>query len=103
MNMQKSGPQNYPAEERRMAELGERLRLARLRRKFSTSLAAKRAGISRTTLYKIERGDAAVTFGAYLRVLAVYQLSGDIDKVAVDDALGRRLQDLGLAPARNRS
>ena len=100
MDMQRSGPQNDPADEQRLAALGERLRLARLRRKFSAELVAKRAGISRTTLYKVERGDPAVTVGAYLRVLAVYGLTGDLDRLAADDVLGRRLQDLALAPKR---
>ncbi|MCA1753189.1 MAG: helix-turn-helix domain-containing protein [Spirochaeta sp.] len=75
--MQKKGPRNYPVDERRTADLGERLRLARPRRKLSTELVSQRARFSRTTLYKIERGDVAVTIGAYLRVLAVYGLSGD--------------------------
>lgn len=97
MNMQRSGPKNYPVDEQRMVDLGERLRLARLRRKFSAELVSRRAGFSRTTLYKIERGDPTVTMAAYLRVLAVYGLTADIDKVAVDDALGRRLQDLELS------
>ncbi|TVR85127.1 MAG: XRE family transcriptional regulator [Spirochaetaceae bacterium] len=101
--MQKKGPKNYPVDERRMANLGERLRLARLRRKLSTELVSRRAGFSRTTLYKIERGDPAVTIGAYLRVLSVYGLSADIDTIAVDDALGRRLQDLDLMPREGRS
>lgn len=100
MDMQRSGPQNYPADEQRLAAFGERLRLARLRRKFSAELVAKRAGISRTTLYKVERGDPAVTVGTYLRVLAVYGLSGELDQLAADDVLGRRLQDLSLAPKR---
>lgn len=100
MNMQRAGPQNYPADERRLAELGERLRLARLRRKFSVELVAKRAGISRTTLYKLERGDAAVTLRTFVRVLSVYGLSSDLEGLAADDALGRRLQDLELAPKR---
>ena len=100
MNMQRAGPRNFPADEQRLAEFGERLRLARLRRNFSVELVAKRAGVSRTTLYKVERGGAAVTLGTYLRVLAVYGLSGDIDLLAADDALGRRLQDLELAPRR---
>jgi transcriptional regulator with XRE-family HTH domain len=33
------------------------------------SLAAERAGISRTTLTKIERGDEGVSIGAYARVV----------------------------------
>lgn len=96
--MKRSGPQNFPSDERRAVDLGERLRLARLRRKFTTELVARRAGISRTTLYKIERGDAAVTFNAYLRVLAVLGLASDVDAIASDDVLGRRLQDLAMAP-----
>jgi hypothetical protein len=39
---------------------------------------------------------------AYLRVLAVLGLSGDLDQVALDDALGRRLQDLALTPEKAR-
>lgn len=98
MNMQRSGPQNYPIDEKRLADFGERLRLARLRRKFTVELVASRAGVSRTTLYKVERGVPEVTFGTYLRVLAVYGLSADLDQLAAEDALGRRLQDLALAP-----
>ncbi|MEX2442638.1 MAG: helix-turn-helix transcriptional regulator [Alkalispirochaeta sp.] len=98
--MQRKGPQLFPSDQRRLQELGERFRLARLRRKFSVGTAATRAGISRTTLYKVERGDSAVTLGVYVRVLAVYGLSDEIDRMAVDDALGRRLQDLALMPDR---
>jgi transcriptional regulator with XRE-family HTH domain len=83
MNTQRKGPQLFPSDQRRLKELGERFRLARLRRKFSTGMVATRAGISRTTLYKVERGDPAVTLGAYLRVLAVYGLSEEIDHMTV--------------------
>ena len=76
-------------------------RFARLRRKFSREMVATCAGISRTSLYKVERGDPAVTFGVYLRVLAVYGLSEQIDHIAADDTLGRRLQDLALLSERS--
>ena len=36
----------------------------------------------------------------YLRVLSVYGLAGDLAAVALDDALGRRLQDLALPAVR---
>jgi len=101
MNMQRKGPQLFPSDQRRLKDLGERFRLARLRRKFSMEMVATRAGISRTSLYKVERGDPAVTFGVYLRVLAVYGLSEQIDHIAADDTLGRRLQDLALLPERS--
>ena len=40
MNMQKRGPLNFPSETKLLAELGERLRLARLRRRVTTTLVA---------------------------------------------------------------
>lgn len=101
--MNKKGPQLFPSESQLLASLGERLRLARLRRKFTTTLVAKRSGISRTTLMKIEKGDAAVTLASYVRVLSVYALDGDLALIAADDPLGRRLQDLALSSGRKSS
>jgi len=81
-----------------LSELGERLRLARKRRRLSNAAVAGRAGISRTTLYKIEAGEPCATLGSYVRVLAVLGLVGDLDQLAADDRLGRKLQDLALEP-----
>jgi len=63
---------------------------------------AQRASISRTTLYKVEAGDPGATLGSYVRVLAVLGLENDIQALAADDKVGRKLQDLALAspPAR---
>ena len=91
-------PVIFPQEQRLLAELGERLRLARLRRKLSNATVAGRAGISRTSLYKVEAGDAGATLGSYLRVLAVLGLEGDLNSLAADDKVGRKLQDLALEP-----
>ncbi|HSI57754.1 MAG TPA: helix-turn-helix domain-containing protein [Ideonella sp.] len=96
--MPSKAPVIFPSERRLLADLGERLRLARLRRKLTTTTVAQRAGISRTTLYKVEGGDGAVTLGSYLRVMAVLGLEGDFALLAADDAVGRRLQDLALTP-----
>jgi transcriptional regulator with XRE-family HTH domain len=85
-----------PAERQLLAELGARLRLARLRRNLAASDVAKQAGISRTTLHNAESGDSAVTLGTYLRVLALLGLEQDIAKLAADDKVGRRLQDMRL-------
>jgi len=76
------------------------LRLARKRRRLSNAVVAGRAGISRTTLYKVETGDAWATLGSYVRVLAVLGLEGDLNQLAADDRLGRKLQDLALEPKR---
>lgn len=91
-----------PSVAQRLTKLGERTRLARLRRKFSSATVAARAGITRTTLYRIERGDATVAIRNYVSVLAVLQLDADLDLVARDDELGRRLQDLEM-PTRRRA
>ncbi len=85
-----------PSEKQLITDFGERLRLARLRRRFSVELVAERSGISRMTLYRVEHGSPAVSFGVYLRVLAVLNLESDIAALAADDRLGRQLQDVGL-------
>ncbi len=57
---------------------------------------AERAGISRNTLTKIERGEEGVVMGYYFRVLAILGLEKDLLLVAKDDELGRALQDAKL-------
>lgn len=79
-----------------LKQLGENIRLARLRRNITSKLEAERAGISISTLTKIEQGNPTVSMGSYLQVLMTLNLAQDILKVAVDDELGRKLQDLGL-------
>lgn len=95
-------PVMFPSDTRILERLGERLRLARLRRRFSTELVAARARISRTTLYRAEKGNPAITMGVYLRILAVYGLERDLDRLAADDTLGREIQDATMA-SRGRS
>jgi len=70
--------------------------VARLRRRYSADSVAKRAGIARGTLYRVEEGDAGVSLATYASVLRVLGLQGDLDLVARDDVLGRKLQDLRL-------
>jgi transcriptional regulator with XRE-family HTH domain len=70
--------------------------LARLRRRYSAASVAKRAGIVRTTLYRVEKGDPGVSLATYANVLRVLGLQSDLDLLARDDVLGRKLQDLKL-------
>ena len=93
----------FPSEKKLLAEFGERLRLARLRREISAETLAERASISRMTLHRAEKGSPAVAMGTYLRILAALHLQDDIALLAQDDQLGRRLQDLDLPKRRERS
>jgi transcriptional regulator with XRE-family HTH domain len=86
----------FPPSTRQLTALGERLRLARLRRRYSAESVAKRAGIVRTTLYRVEKGDPGVSIATYANVLRVLGLQSDLDLLARDDVLGRKLQDLML-------
>ena len=85
-----------PRMQTQLEMMGERIKLARLRRKYSAKVVAERAGISRATLCKVEKGDPGVAFGIYAKVLAAIGLPRDIDKIAADDELGRILQDARL-------
>jgi len=78
-----------------LAEFGQNIKLARLRRKLSTEQIAQRANISRLTLFSIEKGVSSVSISAYAQVLFVLNLEKDLLKVAEDDILGRKLQDIG--------
>lgn len=94
--MPRTSPTLFPAMSRQLAALGTRLRLARLRRRYSAATVAERSGITRSTLYRVEQGDAGVGLGTYASVLRVLGLQLDLDALARDDVLGRKLQDLNL-------
>ena len=79
-----------------LEKLGENIKLARKRRKLTTLQVAERANISRSTLYLIESGNPGVAMGAYFNVLRVFGLQDDFSKLAADDILGRKLQDIEL-------
>ena len=83
-----------------LRETGENVRLARIRRRLTSSMVAKRAGISRPTLIQVENGDAGVSIGAFIRVLNALGLEKDFSKLAADDELGRKLQDAELTTGR---
>ena len=81
-----------------LAQMGEQIKLARLRRQIRAELMAERAGISRATLVSIEKGSPSVSMGCYAAVLhALNYMDKDLLLVAKDDELGRKLQDLELS------
>src|ERR1700685_3015912 len=86
----------FPKYRKILEQVGENIRLARKRRKLTTIQVAERAGIDRSTLYEIEKGNSSVSLGAYFNTLRVLGLQGDFLKLAADDDYGRKLQDLQL-------
>lgn len=86
-----------------LEQMGEQIKLARLRRKLPAELVAERAGISRSTLWNVERGSSSVAIGSYAAVLhALGNMESDLLLVAKDDILGRKLQDLELTKKRGK-
>ena len=100
--MARRGPVLLPQVERTLNALGERVRLARLRRDLSSEMVAERAGVSRQTISALENGSVSVSMSTWVQVLFVLGLERDLDLVARDDQLGRALQDAQL-PTRRRA
>ena len=94
MNVKKSIV--LPKFQRILEQMGENIKLARKRRKLTTIEVSERAGINRSTLYQVEKGSPSVSMGTYFNVLRVLGLQDDVLKLAGNDELGRRLQDLEL-------
>jgi transcriptional regulator with XRE-family HTH domain len=83
--MPRSTPSILPRLARLLSGLGENVRKARLRRAHTLETIAERAGITRKTLYRVERGDPAVALGSYARVLQALRLENDLALLAADD------------------
>lgn len=77
---------------RALKKLGTDLRDARRRRRLPADLVAERAGIARTTLWKVERGTPTVSLGTYAAVMFVLGL-GD----RLTDLADVRTDPVGLA------
>ena len=101
--MNKRGVTLSPKTAKILEQMGEQIKLARLRRRLSAELVAERAGISRATLWNVEKGSPSVAIGIYAAILhALGNMDSDFLLVAKDDELGRTLQDLEL-PVRRRA
>jgi len=86
----------YPRYARLAQGLGERIQVARLRRRMTVTEMAERMGVSRPTVSRLEQGDLAVGLG-------VPGLEDDLQDLAADDELGRRLADAAITTKRRRS
>jgi transcriptional regulator with XRE-family HTH domain len=86
----------FPKHQKILEIFGENIKLARKRRKLTTMQVAERANIGRNTLYLIEKGSPGVSIGAVFNVLRALGLQDDFLKLAADDLLGKKLQDIEL-------
>ena len=95
--MSRKGATVLPKTQKILTQMGEQIKLARLRRNLSVELVSERAEISRATLWNVEKGSPSVAIGIYAAVLhALNNMDSDLLLVAKDDELGRKLQDLDL-------
>ena len=80
-----------------LGELGERIKMARLRRQMSVEEVAERSGISRTTLWAIEKGSTSVAIGAYASVLhTLDKMDTDLINIAKDELLSKKIQGISV-------
>lgn len=77
---------------RSLQNFGVNISVARKKRRISTESMAIRAGISRSTVVKIEKGDLSVSFGNYIAVLSILGLAQRIEEVTRPEA-----DEIGLA------
>lgn len=81
-----------------LRKLGQDINDARRRRRITAQLMAQRAGLSRSTIGKIEKGEPTTSMGSYGAVLFVLgmekRLSDLVD--SIHDLVGRRLEDENL-------
>jgi len=87
-----------------LRKLGKDINDTRRRRRISMDLMSERAGFSRITLSKIEKGNPGVSMGAYASALFVLGITDHLAKVADSshDIVGREMEEERL-PKRIRS
>ena len=68
--MKKAAYNIMPGTEEILKALGEQIKLARLRRDLSAELVAERAGISRSSLWKVESRKSSGCHGNICRCIA---------------------------------
>lgn len=83
-----------PQQKKILEQMGYQIRMVRQRRKLSVNLVAERAGVSRQSVWNVEKGSPSVAIGIYLKVLHAVGFDKDLLKICADDPYGRFLQDV---------
>jgi transcriptional regulator with XRE-family HTH domain len=80
---------------RALRKLGQDINDARRRRRITIELMAERAGLSKATIAKVEKGDPTASIGAYSTVLFVLGLTDRLNDLADSshDLIGSHLED----------
>ena len=84
----------------KIIDLGQKIRTQRKALRISATATAEAAGMSRVTLYRIEKGEASVTMGAYLSAMAALGLDLDITPAGGTAAQAPACDRAGWIPAR---
>ncbi len=85
-----------------LVTIGLRIRAHRKAMRISATAAAEAAGISRVTLHRIENGEPAVTFGAYINAVQVLGLKLDIGGANAETSAVPEGDRIGWIPVRIR-
>lgn len=86
-------PVLLPQQKRILEQMGYQIRMARVRRKLSVQLVAERAGVSRQSVWAVEKGSPSVVMGTYVKILHAIGFDKDLLKICADDPVGKFLQD----------
>lgn len=81
--------------QRALRQLGKDINAARRRRRITMQLMAERAGLGRSTIGRIEKGDPTVSMGGYASVIFVLGMTDRLNTLieASSDLVGLGLQD----------
>lgn len=103
--MTQIAPKQLPREVLSQLEtLGQRVRIARVRRRMSTEELAQACGIARRTLYRIESGEPGIALGTFLSVLWKLALLDTLGGVADPDTDDHgKILEAALRPQRVRA